>query len=71
MESASAKKIRPKYLNLPAILFEIRLPVPPRAEPKARANGQATLGGDLTADADGEASVNANANAGADASIEK
>ena len=28
MESASAKKIRPKYLNLPAILFEIRLPVP-------------------------------------------
>ena len=36
MESASAKKIRPKYLNLPAILFEIRLPVPPRAEPKAR-----------------------------------
>jgi succinate dehydrogenase / fumarate reductase cytochrome b subunit len=28
MASASAKKIRPKYLNLPAILFEIRLPVP-------------------------------------------
>ena len=28
MESASAKKIRPKYLNLSAILFEIRLPVP-------------------------------------------
>jgi succinate dehydrogenase / fumarate reductase cytochrome b subunit len=28
MASASAKKIRPKYLNLSAILFEIRLPVP-------------------------------------------
>jgi succinate dehydrogenase / fumarate reductase, cytochrome b subunit len=28
MASASAKKIRPKYLNLRAILFEIRLPVP-------------------------------------------
>jgi succinate dehydrogenase / fumarate reductase cytochrome b subunit len=28
MASASAKKIRPKYLSLPAILFEIRLPVP-------------------------------------------
>jgi succinate dehydrogenase / fumarate reductase, cytochrome b subunit len=28
MASASAKKIRPKYLNLAAILFEIRLPVP-------------------------------------------
>ncbi len=28
MASASAKKIRPKYLNLPALLFEIRLPVP-------------------------------------------
>jgi succinate dehydrogenase / fumarate reductase cytochrome b subunit len=28
MASASAKKIRPKYLTLPAILFEIRLPVP-------------------------------------------
>ena len=24
----SAKKIRPKYLSLPALLFEIRLPVP-------------------------------------------
>jgi succinate dehydrogenase / fumarate reductase, cytochrome b subunit len=28
MASASAKKIRPRYLTLPAILFEIRLPVP-------------------------------------------
>jgi succinate dehydrogenase / fumarate reductase, cytochrome b subunit len=28
MASASTKKIRPKYLSLPAILFEIRLPVP-------------------------------------------
>jgi succinate dehydrogenase / fumarate reductase cytochrome b subunit len=26
--SASAKKERPKYLNLPALLFEIRLPLP-------------------------------------------
>jgi len=28
MASASAKKIRPKYLSLPAILFQIRLPAP-------------------------------------------
>ena len=28
MAAASAKKIRPKYLSLPALLFEIRLPVP-------------------------------------------
>jgi succinate dehydrogenase / fumarate reductase, cytochrome b subunit len=28
MASASAKKIRPKYLSLAALLFEIRLPVP-------------------------------------------
>jgi len=28
MASASAKKIRPKYLSLTALLFEIRLPVP-------------------------------------------
>ena len=28
MASASAKRIRPKYLSLPALLFEIRLPVP-------------------------------------------
>jgi succinate dehydrogenase / fumarate reductase, cytochrome b subunit len=28
MASASAKKIRPKYLSLPALLFEIRLPLP-------------------------------------------
>src|SRR5687767_5722460 len=27
MASASTKKIRPKYLSLPALLFEIRLPV--------------------------------------------
>ena len=28
MTSAAAKKARPKYLSLPAILFEIRLPLP-------------------------------------------
>jgi len=28
MASASTKKLRPKYLSLPALLFEIRLPVP-------------------------------------------
>ena len=28
MSSAAAKKVRPKYLNLRAILFEIRLPLP-------------------------------------------
>ncbi len=28
MASASAKKIRPKYLSLTALLFEIRLPLP-------------------------------------------
>jgi succinate dehydrogenase / fumarate reductase, cytochrome b subunit len=28
MSSASAKKIRPKYLSLPALLLEIRMPVP-------------------------------------------
>ena len=28
MPSASAKKARPKYLSLPALLFEIRLPLP-------------------------------------------
>src|SRR3954463_2116299 len=28
MASASAKKIRPKYLSLPALIFEIRLPAP-------------------------------------------
>jgi succinate dehydrogenase / fumarate reductase, cytochrome b subunit len=28
MPSAAAKKERPKYLSLPAILFEIRLPLP-------------------------------------------
>jgi succinate dehydrogenase / fumarate reductase cytochrome b subunit len=28
MASVSAKKIRPKYLSLPALIFEIRLPVP-------------------------------------------
>ena len=27
MSSAAAKKVRPKYLSLPAILFQIRLPV--------------------------------------------
>jgi succinate dehydrogenase / fumarate reductase cytochrome b subunit len=28
MATASAKKLRPKYLNLTALLFEIRLPLP-------------------------------------------
>jgi succinate dehydrogenase / fumarate reductase cytochrome b subunit len=28
MTSAAAKKARPKYLSLPALLFEIRLPLP-------------------------------------------
>src|SRR5712691_4713988 len=28
MSSAAAKKARPKYLSLPALLFEIRLPLP-------------------------------------------
>lgn len=28
MSSAAAKKARPKYLSLPAILFQIRLPLP-------------------------------------------
>jgi len=28
MSSAAAKKERPKYLSLPALLFEIRLPLP-------------------------------------------
>jgi succinate dehydrogenase / fumarate reductase cytochrome b subunit len=28
MSSAAAKKTRPKYLSLPALLFEIRLPLP-------------------------------------------
>ena len=28
MPSAAAKKIRPKYLSLPAILFQIRMPLP-------------------------------------------
>jgi succinate dehydrogenase / fumarate reductase cytochrome b subunit len=28
MSEAAAKKIRPKYLNLQALLFEIRLPLP-------------------------------------------
>jgi succinate dehydrogenase / fumarate reductase cytochrome b subunit len=28
MSSAAAKKVRPKYLSLPAILFQIRLPLP-------------------------------------------
>ena len=39
MASASAKKIRPKYLNLAAILFEIRLPVPGWVSILHRASG--------------------------------
>ena len=39
MASASAKKIRPKYLSLPAILFEIRLPVPAKVSILHRISG--------------------------------
>jgi succinate dehydrogenase / fumarate reductase cytochrome b subunit len=39
MASASAKKIRPKYLSLPAILFEIRLPVPAKVSILHRVSG--------------------------------
>jgi succinate dehydrogenase / fumarate reductase cytochrome b subunit len=37
--SAAAKKRRPKYLNLPAILFEIRLPLPARVSILHRISG--------------------------------
>jgi succinate dehydrogenase / fumarate reductase, cytochrome b subunit len=39
MASASAKKIRPKYLSLPAILFEIRLPAPAKVSILHRISG--------------------------------
>ncbi len=37
--SAAAKKQRPKYLSLPALLFEIRLPLPGRVSILHRVSG--------------------------------
>ena len=37
--STAAKKIRPKYLSLPALLFEIRLPIPGRVSILHRISG--------------------------------
>jgi len=37
--STAAKKIRPKYLSLPALLFEIRLPIPGRVSILHRVSG--------------------------------
>ncbi len=37
--SAAAKKERPKYLSLPALLFEIRLPLPGRVSILHRVSG--------------------------------
>lgn len=39
MSSAAAKKQRPKYLSLPAILFQIRLPLPGRVSILHRMSG--------------------------------
>lgn len=39
MTSAAAKKARPKYLSLPALLFEIRLPLPGRVSILHRVSG--------------------------------
>lgn len=39
MSSAAAKKRRPKYLSLPAILFQIRLPLPGRVSILHRVSG--------------------------------
>lgn len=39
MSSAAAKKQRPKYLSLSAILFQIRLPLPGRVSILHRASG--------------------------------
>lgn len=39
MSSAAAKKNRPKYLNLQALLFEIRLPLPARVSILHRISG--------------------------------
>lgn len=39
MASASAKKVRPKYLSLQALLFEIRLPIPGRVSILHRVSG--------------------------------
>jgi succinate dehydrogenase / fumarate reductase cytochrome b subunit len=39
MSSAAAKKQRPKYLSLPAILYQIRLPLPGRVSILHRVSG--------------------------------
>lgn len=39
MPSAANKKLRPKYLSLPALLFEIRLPLPGRLSILHRISG--------------------------------
>jgi succinate dehydrogenase / fumarate reductase cytochrome b subunit len=39
MPSAVEKKVRPKYLSLPAILFQIRLPLPARVSILHRISG--------------------------------
>ena len=39
MSTAAAKKQRPKYLSLPAILFQIRLPLPARVSILHRISG--------------------------------
>lgn len=39
MSSAAARKARPKYLSLPALLFEIRLPLPARVSILHRISG--------------------------------
>ena len=39
MSSAAAKKKRPKYLSLPAILYQIRLPLPGRVSILHRVSG--------------------------------
>ncbi|TAK87211.1 MAG: succinate dehydrogenase, cytochrome b556 subunit [Betaproteobacteria bacterium] len=39
MSSAAAKKKRPKYLSLPAILYQIRLPLPGRVSILHRISG--------------------------------
>ena len=39
MPSAAAKKLRPKFLSLPAILFQIRLPLPGWVSILHRASG--------------------------------
>ena len=43
MSSAAAKKQRPKYLSLPAILFQIRLPLPGKVSILHRVSGALLL----------------------------